>query len=90
MGVITISGKIKNDKAEISISDTGCGMKKEDFDKVFDKFQQIEDVNHHSEGTGLGMPISKLIIENHKGKIWFESEIGKGATFYFTLPVKEN
>ena len=89
-GVITISGKIKNKKTVVSISDTGFGIKKEDHDKVFDKFQQIEDVNHHSEGTGLGMPISKIIVENHKGKIWFESEVGKGTTFYFTLPVEEN
>lgn len=89
-GVITISEKINNKKVEISVSDNGCGIKEEDFDKVFDKFQQIEDVNHHSEGTGLGMPISKIIIENHKGKIWFESEVGKGTTFYFTLPIKVN
>jgi signal transduction histidine kinase len=89
-GVITISGEIKDNKAEISILDTGRGIKKEDYDKVFDKFQQIEDVNHHSEGTGLGMPISKIIVENHKGKIWFESKVGQGATFYFTLPIKEN
>lgn len=89
-GTISISGKVKNNKAEIAISDTGIGIRKEDFEKVFDKFQQIEDVNHHSEGTGLGMPISKLIVENHKGNIWFESVAGKGTTFYFTLPVKEN
>lgn len=89
-GVITISERINNKKVEISVSDNGCGIKEEDFDKVFDKFHQVEDVNHHSEGTGLGMPISKIIIENHKGKIWFESEVGKGTTFYFTLPIKVN
>ncbi len=89
-GIITISGDVKYNNAEISISDTGHGIKKEDFNKVFDKFQQIEEVNHHSEGTGLGMPISKIIVENHKGKIWFESKVGQGTTFYFTIPIKKN
>jgi len=88
-GIITISGDVKYNNAEISISDTGHGIKKEDFNKVFDKFQQIEEVNHHSEGTGLGMPISKIIVENHKGKIWFESKVGQGTTFYFTIPIKK-
>ena len=89
-GVITISGSIEDKMAEVTISDTGCGIKEKDYSKVFDKFQQIEDVNHHSEGTGLGMPISKIIIENHSGKIWFDSEIHKGTTFYFTLPGRES
>jgi signal transduction histidine kinase len=88
-GLITISGMRKNNTMQISISDNGIGIKNDDISKVFDKFQQIEDVSHHSEGTGLGMPISKLIIENHNGKIWLESETKIGTTFYFTLPVVE-
>jgi len=84
---ITIAGKKRENKALISITDEGFGIKKSDRNKVFDKFQQIEDVEHHSDGSGLGMPISKIIIENHNGKIWFDSEAGKGTTFYFTLPL---
>ena len=87
-GVITISGNGNKNMAQVSISDTGYGIKKKDYNKVFDKFRQIEDVEHHSKGTGLGMPISKLIIENHNGKIWIESVLKKGSTFYFTLPLK--
>lgn len=87
-GTISISGEVKDSMVEISIADNGVGIKKKDMDKVFDKFHQIEDVDHHSEGTGLGMPISKLIIENHNGKIWLKSVFGKGATFYFTLPLQ--
>jgi len=86
-GVITISGHVRDNMVELAVADTGIGIKKKDITKVFDKFQQIEDVDHHSEGSGLGMPISKLIIENHHGKIWLESTLGKGTTFYFTLPV---
>lgn len=87
-GTISISGEVKDSMVKISIADNGVGIKKKDLDKVFDKFHQIEDVDHHSEGTGLGMPISKIIIENHKGKIWLKSVFGKGATFYFTLPIQ--
>ena len=87
-GNIAISGEVKDNVVEISIADNGIGIKKKDQDKVFDKFQQIEDVDHHSEGTGLGMPISKLIIENHHGKIWLKSIYGKGTTFNFTLPIQ--
>ena len=72
---------------QVSISDTGIGIRRKDYNKVFDKFQQIEDVEHHSEGSGLGMPISKLIIENHNGKIWFKSKLNTGTTFYFTVPI---
>ncbi|MFC1492952.1 ATP-binding protein [candidate division KSB1 bacterium] len=84
---IIISGKENKNMVEIAVADKGIGIRKKDFEKVFDKFRQIEDVKHHSEGTGLGMPISKLIIENHNGKIWFDSKINKGTTFYFTLPL---
>ena len=84
-GEIVLSSKLVNSKVQVSIADNGHGMPREDYDKVFDKFRQIEDVNHHSEGTGLGMPISKLIIENHEGSIWFESEEGIGTVFHFTL-----
>ena len=84
-GEIVLSSKLVNSKVQVSIADNGHGMPREDYDKVFDKFRQIEDVKHHSEGTGLGMPISKLIIENHEGSIWFESEEGVGTVFHFTL-----
>lgn len=87
--MITVTGRKENGNFTVSVVDKGIGIRPEDHDKVFDKFQQIEDVHHHSEGTGLGMPISRIIIENHNGKIWFDSELGKGTTFHFTLPIRQ-
>ena len=68
------------------VRDTGIGIKKEDLTKVFDKFSQIEDVMHHSEGTGLGMPISREILRSHDSELFLESELGKGSEFTFFLP----
>ncbi len=69
---------------QVSISDTGIGIAKEDIGKVFDKFKQVGKKDR--SGTGLGLTICKEIIEHHSGKIWVESEFGMGATFHFVLP----
>ncbi len=72
---------------EISVKDTGMGIAPEDLDKVFDKFQQVESTAGPGiKGTGLGLAISRKIVELHNGRIWVESEEGKGSTFYFTVP----
>lgn len=71
-----------------SIKDCGIGIPKDEQHKVFSKFEQVENMSHHSEGTGLGMPISKMIVEKMNGKIWFESELGKGSTFYVEFNIK--
>lgn len=73
---------------QVSVQDTGIGISPENIDKVFSKFEQIESVDHHSIGTGLGMPICRQIIEEgHGGKIWLESEVGSGTTFHFRIPI---
>ena len=71
------------------VEDSGIGIKKEDQDKLFRKFQQIvvKGKERKTEGTGLGLAITKAIVEAHGGKIWVESTYGKGSRFYFTLPV---
>jgi PAS domain S-box-containing protein len=81
-----IAIKLMGTEKEIrfEISDTGHGIAKEDFDKLFDKFERI--TAERQEGTGLGLSISKSIIELHRGKIWVESEPGKGSKFIFILP----
>lgn len=75
---------------QVSISDTGVGIPQGYLNKVFDRFQQINPtLNSSIKGTGLGLSITKHIIEAHKGKIWVKSQLGKGSTFTFILPVNE-
>jgi signal transduction histidine kinase len=86
-GSIVIRTRKDENGIEVAISDTGCGISKDDLVNLFKKYGQIKSTKVKDiEGTGLGLAISKLIIEHHKGKIWAESEPGKGATFYFYLP----
>lgn len=76
------------DSIEISVKDTGIGIAPEDFDKIFASFQQIDgSYSRKQEGTGLGLSLTKKLVELHGGRIWFESEVGKGSTFYVTIPI---
>jgi signal transduction histidine kinase len=89
-GTITITSKKYDEMAQISVSDTGIGIKKEDMGKLFNKFQQIESATYRKYGgTGLGLAISKELVELHGGKIWAESKYGEGTTFKFKLPLKK-
>jgi len=73
---------------EISISDTGCGIEKKDMERLFTRFSQVDSsLTRKPGGTGLGLAICKELVEMHSGKIWVESEVGKGSVFTFTLPV---
>lgn len=73
---------------KISVIDSGIGIAQDDLKKVFDQFQQIENsLNRKNGGTGLGLPIAKQLIESHKGFIWVESELNRGTTFSFAIPV---
>jgi signal transduction histidine kinase len=86
-GYIEISAREKDYEVECVVTDTGRGISKEDLPKVFSKFQQFGRINGPGEkGTGLGLSIAKGIIEMHKGRIWVESELGKGTKFIFVLP----
>ncbi|MFH1801188.1 MAG: HAMP domain-containing sensor histidine kinase [Candidatus Omnitrophota bacterium] len=79
---VKLTGSAKEIRFEIA--DTGPGVPEEYREKIFDKFERI--LAEKQEGTGLGLPIAKNIIELHHGKLWVESEPGKGSTFIFTLP----
>lgn len=71
------------------IKDTGIGIAPEDMDKVFEAFRQVDSsVARRAEGTGLGMPISRRLVELHGGQLWVESQVGQGSSFYFTIPVQ--
>lgn len=85
---ITINCKIVNDKARVSVSDQGMGIAPEDQKKLFDRFYRVENnETKHISGFGIGLYLSAEIVRQHGGEIWVESEPGKGATFYFELPV---
>ncbi|MBZ9578010.1 HAMP domain-containing histidine kinase, partial [Patescibacteria group bacterium] len=89
-GKVSISLKGDEKEIEVQIQDTGVGILQYQQGKVFTKFfRGANIIKMETEGTGLGLFISKNIIEAHGGRIWFESEEGKGSTFYFTIPVKE-
>ena len=91
-GYIKLSITLNSDKTKIKVSlkDTGEGIIKDDLESVFDKFKQSGDtLTDKPKGTGLGLPISKEIIQHHGGAIWAESEYGKGAEFIFTLPINK-
>jgi len=88
-GSITIATRKIENSIRVSVSDTGCGMKQEDLPKLFQQFQQLSSSGgRKTGGTGLGLAISKDIVEKHGGRIWVESEVGKGTTFHFLLPIK--
>ncbi|HSH02373.1 MAG TPA: sensor histidine kinase [Anaerolineae bacterium] len=86
-GHISIDAQQNDEWVTISVTDTGVGIAPDDLPKVFETFVQVGDVmTHKAQGTGLGLPISKQIVELHGGKLWVESEFGQGTTFFFTLP----
>jgi signal transduction histidine kinase len=88
-GRIGINAKQVDGSVEISVSDTGIGIAPEDQPKIFEEFRQVgSDYAHKVEGTGLGLTLAKKFVELHGGKIWVESEVGRGSTFRFTLPEK--
>ncbi len=87
-GTITCSAERRNGDLVVSVTDTGMGIAPVDQPKVFERFKQVGDtLTDKPKGTGLGLPICREIVEHHGGRIWVESEIGKGSTFSFTLPV---
>ncbi|MDZ4342786.1 MAG: GAF domain-containing sensor histidine kinase, partial [Candidatus Binatia bacterium] len=87
-GRIGIKARQADGAVEISVSDTGIGIAPEDQPKIFEEFRQVGgDYAHKVEGTGLGLTLAKKFVELHGGRIWVESEVGKGSKFTFTLPV---
>ncbi len=88
-GQITLKAGRAEEFVRISVSDTGIGIKPEDQERVFAEFQQIDSRTSRAyEGTGLGLPLTRKLVELHGGKMWVESELGKGSTFTFTIPLE--
>ncbi len=86
-GHVALNLKMQSNNLLVSIEDTGIGIKEENIPIVFEQFRQIDgNLNRSAGGTGLGMPITKKLVELHGGEIWVESTLGKGSTFFFTIP----
>jgi signal transduction histidine kinase len=88
-GRIVVAAAPANGMVEISVSDTGIGIAPADHEAIFEEFRQVgTDYARKREGTGLGLSLAKRFVELHGGRIWVKSEVGKGSTFTFTLPVR--
>jgi signal transduction histidine kinase len=88
-GEVDVSATRANGEVRVSVADTGPGIAPEDFERIFEEFQQTEVGGEQREGTGLGLALSKRFVELHGGRIWLESEVGRGSTFTFALPMSE-
>jgi signal transduction histidine kinase len=86
-GSVSVSSAQLDGEVHVSVADTGPGIAPEDQARIFEEFQQTDVGAKEREGTGLGLALSKMLIELHGGRIWVESELGNGSTFTFALPV---
>ena len=87
-GRIEVRATPQDGLVEVSVSDTGVGIAPEDQEAVFEEFRQVGTADKKVEGTGLGLTLCRKFVELHGGKIWIKSELGKGSTFTFTIPVR--
>lgn len=87
-GTITVTAELREGEVVVSVADTGVGIPPQELSRIFDEFHQVDmSLRRRKEGAGLGLAISKRFVELHNGRIWAESELGKGSTFHFSLPL---
>ncbi len=89
-GQIQVCAYQREDEIIISIHDSGPGIAAQDQELIFEAFRQTKDGLRKGEGTGLGLPISRRLAEAHGGRVWLESVVGQGATFYVALPLESH
>ncbi|MEL6463286.1 MAG: ATP-binding protein, partial [Cyanobacteria bacterium J06621_15] len=90
-GKVEVFGKHEKEQLIITVSDTGIGIPPEKHEKIFESFEQADgSTAREYGGTGLGLAVTKQLVELHGGKIWVDSEVGKGSRFSFTLPVVDS
>jgi PAS domain S-box-containing protein len=90
-GKIRVEAQLRDEFVEISVTDSGIGISQEQQEAIFDKFYQVGATTKGvREGTGLGLAITKALVENHGGRIWVNSELGKGSCFTFTIAIGRN
>jgi two-component system phosphate regulon sensor histidine kinase PhoR len=93
-GDVTASARQEGESVIFSVRDTGAGISADDLPRIFERFYKTDRARSHSGnggstggGTGLGLSIARHIVEAHGGRIWAESEEGRGSTFFFSIPV---
>ena len=87
-GTVTLKASIEGDLCQIIVQDTGKGIPEDKLESIFERFQQVDASDSRSkDGTGLGLAICRHIVERHNGKIWVDSVLGRGSTFYLNLPL---
>ena len=85
---VTVGARLSNGMVEMFVQDNGPGLPAESLERVFERFYRVDKARSRDQGgTGLGLSIVKHIIQSHGGRVWVESEPGKGAKFFFTLPL---
>jgi signal transduction histidine kinase len=87
-GRVDVSARLEDGAVEIAVADTGPGIPAEDREAIFQEFEQSA-AGKEAEGTGLGLPLSRKLVQLHGGRLWVESEVGHGSTFRFTLPLEK-
>lgn len=87
---VFITVEQEEDTIKVAVEDKGIGISKQSLPKIFDKYYRVEDHADHIQGLGIGLYISFEIIQRHHGRLWAESELGRGSTFYFTIPIHNN
>jgi signal transduction histidine kinase len=89
-GLVMLRGEMTENEVVVSVADQGVGISPEHLNRLFEKFFRVDSgLKRHVVGSGLGLPICRTIVEAHGGRIWAESKVGQGSTFYFTLPLEE-
>ncbi|MGL5831910.1 MAG: sensor histidine kinase, partial [Waterburya sp.] len=89
-GRVNLKAGVQQDFCQIIIQDTGRGIPGDKLESIFERFQQVDASDSRSKGgTGLGLAICRHIIEGHNGKIWVESSLGEGSSFYISLPIED-
>ena len=84
---VVIKIEINHEKIQVSVQDFGVGISSQHLDKIFDRYYRVQEQAIHFQGLGIGLHISSNIIQRHEGKLWVDSQLDKGSTFYFTLPL---
>jgi two-component system CheB/CheR fusion protein len=84
---VFVNTVLENGEVKVSVNDSGIGIRQENIEKIFERYFREEQRVIHFQGLGIGLHISYEIIQRHGGKLWAESEPGKGSTFYFTIPI---